>query len=222
VHTLTLAPFFLAKHELTQAQWRRLTGTNPSKHLAGTVMGKRALDGRSPVEQVSWWTAREVLARFGWVLPSEAQWEYAARGGVPAPWWTGEEPASLQGAANLSDRTAREEQATWRVFEDGLDDGHLVHARVGSFDANPFGLHDVLGNVYEWCRDPVGSYATAPAGPDGERAGDPASRAVRGGSYVTNAAGSRAAKRDSGPPELQSEAIGLRPARRVERPLGNR
>jgi formylglycine-generating enzyme required for sulfatase activity len=217
VHTLTLAPFFLAKHELTQAQWRHLTGTNPSKHLAGTVVGEHELGGRAPVEQVSWRTAHTVFARFGWQLPTEAQWEYAARGGSPRPWWTGEEPASLQGTANLSDAFARDQQAPWRAFEESLDDGHLIHAPVGSFEPNPFGLHDVIGNVYEWCRDEFGQYASTPNGPDGERHGDPATRAVRGGSYVTTASGGRSAKRDSGAPELQSEAIGLRPARALER-----
>jgi formylglycine-generating enzyme required for sulfatase activity len=213
--TVELAPFFLAKHELTQGQWRRFTGANPSKHLAGTQVAGRPLDERSPVEQVSWTVAVEQLARLGWQLPTEAQWEYAARAGVAAPWWTGEEPEGLQGAANLADRFARVNGAAYPT-EEALDDGHLVHAPVGSFAPNPFGLHDTVGNVYEWCRDHHVDYTLTARSPDGARGGTTsATRIVRGGSYLTLPRQARAARRDSGQPELESETIGVRPARAV-------
>jgi formylglycine-generating enzyme required for sulfatase activity len=213
VHTVELAPFFLSKYELTQGQWRRFTGANPSKHLSGTAVAGRELDDLSPVEQVSWLEASRVLARLGWQLPTEAQWEYAARAGGDLPWWTGAEPDGLEGAANLSDRFARRQGASWRVFEDALDDGYLVQAPVGSFRANPFGLHDVIGNVYEWCSDHPEGYDSVSGSAAEHAASSVPTRAVRGGSYVSAANGARASKRDSGQPELENESIGLRPAR---------
>jgi formylglycine-generating enzyme required for sulfatase activity len=212
-HRVTLAPFFLSKYELTQGQWQRFTGRRPSKHLAGTRMVGRALSELSPLEQVSWSEARRELARLGWALPTEAQWEYAARAGTDWPWWTGFEPESLQGAANLSDRFANSHGATWASSSE-VDDGYMVEAPVGSFAANPFGLHDVHGNVYEWCRDSYGSYALAVAPRDGERLGGiDTTRVVRGGGYSSAARGVRSAKRDNAPPELTNESIGLRPMR---------
>src|SRR6185503_16230246 len=99
-----------------------------------------------------------------------------------------------------------------------LDDGHVVQAPVGSFAPNPFGLCDVIGNVFEWCRDDFASYANPVEPLDGHRlGGDAATRIVRGGSYSTAARGARVSKRDSAPPELTNEAIGVRPARAVTR-----
>lgn len=214
VHALRLAPFFVAKHELTQGQWQRFTGRTPSKYLAGTRVRGRAVEERSPLERVSWFEAERELARLGWALPTEAQWEYAARAGSESPWWTGAEPASLAGAANLSDRAARAGGAPWTALEEELDDGHYAHAVAGSFEPNSFGLHDVVGNVYEWCRDQWGDYSSASAPGDGLRlGGNPATRVVRGGSYSSAASGARSAKRDSAPPELENEAIGIRPMR---------
>jgi len=217
VHAVTLAPFFLAKHELTQAQWQRFTGRTPAKYLAGTQVRTAPITARSPLERVSWLEATRELARLGWQLPTEAQWEHAARAGAEGPWWTGDEALSLEGAANLSDRSARARGAPWTTFSEELDDGHFAHAPVASFAPNAFGLHDVHGNVYEWCRDDYGSYELAHAPLDGLRlGGNPAARIVRGGSFVSAAGGARLAKRDSAPPELENESIGLRPARALE------
>jgi formylglycine-generating enzyme required for sulfatase activity/serine/threonine protein kinase len=217
VHTVRLAPFFLAKHELTQGQWRRFTARAPSKYLSGTSVRGRALGERSPLERVSWLEAERELARLGWRLPTEAQWEYAARAGSETPWWTGGEVAALGGAANLADRFAREHGAPWTALEEELDDGHYAHAPVGSFEPNPFGLHDVIGNVYEWCRDEWSDYSSPAEPVDGLRlGGTPATRVVRGGSYVSAARGARSSKRDSAPPELENEAIGIRAMRALE------
>jgi formylglycine-generating enzyme required for sulfatase activity/serine/threonine protein kinase len=217
VQALELAPFFLAKYELTQGQWLRFTGRAPSSFLSGTQAMGRAIGELSPVERVSWFEAERELARLGWALPTEAQWEYAARAGTATPWWTGEDPLSLAGAGNLSDRYARAHEAPWKDVQPELDDGHCVHAPIGSFEPNPFGLHDTIGNVYEWCRDEFSDYGLAAAPRDGLRLeGNPATRVVRGGSYVSAAKGARSAKRDSAPPELENEAIGIRPVRALE------
>jgi formylglycine-generating enzyme required for sulfatase activity/serine/threonine protein kinase len=218
VHRVRLDPFLLAKHEMTQGQWLRFTGDQPSKRLAGTQVQGRLLDGRVPVEQVSWLEATRQMERLGWKLPTEAQWEYAARTGTGSAWWTGEDPDSLQGAGNLYDRFASEHGAEWPGTPESFDDGFLVQAPVGSFDANPFGLHDVIGNVYEWCSDLAAPYGLDALDGAGERpGGNPATRIVRGGSYVSTSRGARSAKRDLAQPELQNESIGLRPARAIER-----
>jgi len=129
VHPVVLPPFFLAKYEMTQEQWTRLTGVNPSFHQGPSFE-------MHPVESLRWGECVEALAWAGLRLPSEAEWEYGTRAGTDTPWWTGREPASLAGAANLAG-----------------DDPYPLHAPVGRFRANPFGLHDVHGNVWEMCLD---------------------------------------------------------------------
>ena len=108
---------------------------------------------RNPVEQVSWEDCDLWLGRLGLVLPTEAQWEYAARGGTTTPRWTGLGTDGLAKAANLADAFCQQNDgpSSWKY--ESWNDGYAVHAPVGSFAPNPFGLHDVLGNVWEWCRD---------------------------------------------------------------------
>ena len=217
VNVVELGPFLLAKYELTQGQWRRFTARAPSKYLAGTQVRGRALSELSPVERVSWFEVERELARLGWRLPTEAQWEYAARAGSETPWWPGDEPAALQGAANLADRFAQANDAPFVAFQEELDDGHLTHAPVGSFEPNAFGLHDVLGNVYEWCRDEYRADGAPTAKGEGLRTGgNSTTRVVRGGCYASLAVAARSSKRDSAGPELETETIGVRPLRPLE------
>ena len=128
--TVRLDPFFLAKHEVTQGQWRRATGANPSVSAA-------ANDLALPVENVTWFACRDALERVGLALPSQLQWEYAIRGGTTTAWWTGDDERAVLAAENLSART-------------GL-------LPVGSRSPNPFGLFDMGGNVSEWCQDDYGN-----------------------------------------------------------------
>jgi len=216
VHEVTLDPFFVSKYEMTQGQWQRFTVDNPSQFYPGC--GRSRVDLTSPVEQVSLLDCNDVLSRMELGVPTEAQWEYAARGGSDLPWWTGPEEVDLEGAANLADRYAISKGAGWSMYEDWLDDGHWVHAPVGSFDANRYGLHDVYGNVWEWCRDLFESYVFRARKGDGLRqVRNSTVYAVRGGAFNTTAFNCRSAERNSVTPQQRASSIGVRPVRAVER-----
>ncbi len=223
-HEVTLAPFFLSKYEMTQGQWVPTAGWNPSRDNPGTynpLWNAKRLPGNllHPVEQVSWHECVRVCEWLGLTLPSEAQWEYGARGGTTSAWSTGQEQASLAGAANLPDRYARAFGGSmWVIIEEWLDDGSTTHARVGSYSPNPFGLHDVHGNVGEWCRDgyDVDFYARSAAV---DPVNDPAGsrfRVMRGGTYNHPAVTARSAQRFDGAPGLVDGNLGIRPARALE------
>jgi hypothetical protein len=128
---IDLVPFFLAKHELTQEQWDRLEAKPWMRH-AGQ-------GDRLPVTMVSWQDASELWKEtLGWLaLPSGVQWEYACRAGTNSPWWTGTSEESLDGVENVRPRSGA--QPAVRAVGMGLP--------------NPFGFHDMHGNVWEWCGD---------------------------------------------------------------------
>ncbi len=139
VHRVTLTKgFFLGIHPVTQTQWKAVTGSNPS-HFPG--------DNR-PVEQVSWDDCQEFcktltahLEGRGTVgLPSEAEWEYACRAGTTTKYCTGDGAAALK-------------KAGW--YEGNSES--QTHP-VGELAANAWGLHDMHGNVWEWCQDGYGAY----------------------------------------------------------------
>jgi formylglycine-generating enzyme required for sulfatase activity/serine/threonine protein kinase len=215
VHEVELAPFFLAKHEMTQAQWLRFTGTNPSNYAAGITGGHQTTLWH-PVEDVNWTLCTETLARLGLQLPTEAQWEFAARAGTTTPWWTGAEKESLVGAANLADSAYKRGGASPGTrHEEWLDDGRTVHAPIGSYAANPFGLHDVIGNVWEWSADAHELYTVAPRAGDGARGSLGLERVPRGGAFDSNAEEGRIANRGSVPPDYSDPQLGVRPAMRI-------
>src|SRR5262245_4714863 len=212
VNEVALAPYFLSKYEMTQAQWLRFTGKNPSNYVDD---GPRAL--LHPVEQVSWEDCEQLLRHMGLTLPTEAQWEYAARAGTRTPWWTGADASSVAVAANLSDAFAKSHKGPDSWTYEVWSDGHLIHAPVGSLQANAFGLHDVHGNVWEWCQDAyeIGYVSPTRTG-DGERAvTDTSSRVLRGGSFSYPASVARSSLRRGAPPAAPDSTLGLRPARRI-------
>ncbi len=212
---VALDPFFISKYEMTQGQWLRVTGTNPAYYPAGTSRGGRRVTLRNPVEAVSWLDCTSVARRLGFLLPTEAQWEYAARAGTSTRYSTGDDVGSLNGYANIADATAAREQPEWR-FDPEVDDGNVIHAAVGSFKPNAFGLHDTIGNVFEWCRDSECDYAQPPQPGDGERVKtDDSERVIRGGSFSYSAIYAKSAARDHVNPTSQASHTGYRPSRAI-------
>ncbi len=218
-HTVSLAPFFIAKHELTKGQWLRLTGGDEPSHFGiDEVMEHDGLhvDGRFPLESVGHQAAIDVFSTIGLVMPTEAQWEYACRAGSSSTWSTGGSPDSLEGAANVRDR--RIASLSRGSPGEDFDDGFVFLAPVGSFGANAFGLHDMHGNVLEWCRDRLADYRLPVAPGDALRLGgarDNGWRVIRGGSYAEPASMARSAWRSYHPVDQRSSKIGVRAARRV-------
>jgi formylglycine-generating enzyme required for sulfatase activity len=211
VHEVAVAPFLLSKYEMTQGQWLRFRHHNPSAYFAGDSHGTTK---RHPVEYVSWKDCTQRLRQFDLRLPTEAEWEYACRGGTSTVFWTGNDLQSLQGAANLRDTVFRKsESRPWRETEDWLDDGHQLHAPVGKYRPNPFGLHDMHGNVFEWCQDAfTTNYRDAPADGSAVMSYKATTRIYRGGSFFNLAQMTRCSSRSYGLYTERKENIGLRPA----------
>ncbi len=218
VQTVPLDPFFLSKYEMTQGQWRRHDGANPSAYQPGRTQVELALPMRHPVEMITVAEAKRVLGQLGLALPTEVQWEYGSRAGTTTIWWTGNEPENVAGAANLADVHAKEHggHEGWR-YDLWLDDGHTSHAPVGSFLPNPFGLHDTIGNVSEWTDSTWEDWRKfAPRAGDGACPGEEDSLVHRGGNFSRNAAFSRSGQREAYPPGTPTHSVGLRPARVLE------
>jgi formylglycine-generating enzyme required for sulfatase activity len=222
----SLEPYFLSKYEFTQGQWLRATGTQPSFYKQLIF----ANDLRHPVEQVSWTECVEVCRRLGLRLPSEFEWEYACRAGTDTPWSFG---ATLESAVtlsdsgdlkllqvNIADASAGAEGATWRAINDADDlwDGSVVHDRVGSYPPNPFGFHEMHGNLFEWCSNEA---TFGPPGP--ERQADPIApvnaeshRISRGGGFRFPGFRTRSSHRFDNPADFRAYILGLRPAMGLE------
>ncbi len=143
-----------------------------------------------PVACVSWRDAREYAAWLShktgqrYRLPSDSEWEYAARAGAPTPrpWNTNLEAACTH--ANVADEAAARQYPGWKVHP--CSDGYVYSSPVGSFEPNEFGLHDMLGNVFEWVQDcwhP--DYQGAPTDGSAWLNGDCTQRGMRGGSWFT-------------------------------------
>jgi formylglycine-generating enzyme required for sulfatase activity len=211
-------PFYLSVYEVTQKDYEAVLGANPAEFKNGD---------RHPVEMVSWNDAVAFCVKLsqheglkphysqegrtwllesgsGYRLPSEAEWEYACRAGTTTKYVTGDRDNDLTVAAWLG-----------RNSETG------THP-VGRLQANPFGLHDVHGNVYEWCQD-VWDPAyyqqfdqTTATDPQGAPPVAGAHRVARGGSWMLGASRCRSSYRDHGDPVAINSVFGFRVALSVE------
>jgi serine/threonine protein kinase/formylglycine-generating enzyme required for sulfatase activity len=216
VHEVELSPYFLSKYEMTQGQWQRIASVNPSFYQPPGSLVSSLLH---PVEQVSWQDCFDLLEDLGLSLPSEAQWENGARGGTSTRWWTGEEFESLRGKVNVADKSfvAAGGPAANAADMPDLDDGSAVHAAVGTYAANGFGLHEVAGNLGEWCLDGYdpGFYrkktGTDPVSPWSSTV----NRVIRGGNWSSSPAYVGSANRVGSTTEGRNRGNGLRPSRRI-------
>jgi len=209
-----LDSFRLSVYEITQAQFEKVMGYNPS-----LMKG----DDNRPVEQVSWLDAAAfcnklselaglmpcydirnrtcIFSRNGFRLPTEAEWEYACRAGTNAKYYTGNGEGDL-------------DRAGWyRSNSEGT-----THP-VGHKEPNAWGLFDMHGNVWEWCNDWQGNYKNHrnenPRGPNWGY-----SRVLRGGGWHYPAVGCRSAYRHKAKPEYRLSAVGFRIARSLNKPSG--
>ena len=215
VHRVSLSPYFLSKYEMTQGQWVRFTGLNPSGYDSGW---NGTVGITNPVEQVNWTACERVTRNLGLELPSEAQWEFGARGGTSSVWWTGNAKESLADKVNLADQSfvavggPPGVAAWWPEFRDGFP----VHAPVGVLAANAFGLHEVCGNVWEWCFDVHADYLSEETR-DPRTDGDGlAWRVSRGGGFGHAATDARSALIDLNAPTSQQYDLGVRPSRALQ------
>jgi serine/threonine protein kinase/formylglycine-generating enzyme required for sulfatase activity len=232
LHELTLAPFFISKFEMTQGQWARFTGNNPSSiqalwlfkndlefDEANQASADPQLDpDQHPIESISWQDAMEVLEhRLDIRLPTEAQWEYAARAGTTTVVWFGNRVDDFDNAGNVSDRFAFEHVTLPIDFYDmQINDGFVTHAPVGIYRANAFGIHDTVGNVAELCRDGYQEFSTSMLPGTGERPmNDHLLVVVRGSSFRYTAMSNRSAGRIGTFPHKAEPTVGVRPAREV-------
>ena len=186
-HNVTLSSYYICKYEVTQALWRAVMGSNPSEFK----------DDNLPVERVSWNDCQTFINRLNsytgrnFRLPTEAEWEFAARGGNYSRRY------KYSGSNDIGD-------VAWNTDNSG-DRTHPV----GTKRPNELGLYDMSGNVFEWCSDWYGTYSSySQTNPTGATSGS--GRVNRGGSWIFDAWYCRASIRFGHAPGFSSSNLGLR------------
>ncbi|MHC4948845.1 MAG: SUMF1/EgtB/PvdO family nonheme iron enzyme, partial [Planctomycetota bacterium] len=157
----------------------------------------------------AWLSRREGRA---YRLPTEAEWEYACRAGAGTAYAWGDAADDAEGFANVADFSAADRLT--RVERFGFFDGHVFTSAAASFEPNGWGLHDMHGNVAEWCGDRYARLAAEetvdPTGPSGDASNDRAPRVLRGGSFAAPPAHCRSAHRDASAPDTRFATHGFR------------
>lgn len=203
-------PFAVSKFEITFDQWEACA-------LEGGCNGLKPKDsswgrGRRPVIHVSWDDAKVYLEWLSqktgkpYRLLSEAEWEYAARGGTTGAYATGTAITTLQANYDASTVTGQRNDVAYR--------GKTVE--VGSFTPNPYGLHDMHGNVMEWVEDCWNPDHNGAPGDGSPRGGDCKRRVLKGGAWYYEAAYLRSAARQSYPAKTRLNVVGFRVARTLQ------
>jgi formylglycine-generating enzyme required for sulfatase activity len=188
VHQVTLTGFEMLETEITEGQYLAVMGSNPSAHFngaSGTTM---------PVENINWSQAKAFCEAIGGRLPTEAEWEYAARGGTTTKYYCGNDDSCLGGIA-------------WYPVNAGIG-----KQPVKGKTANAYGLYDMLGNIWEWTNDWYAAYGagaqTNPQGPDSWY-----DRVFRGGAFDSGEFFLRVSYRAEGDPSDALDFLGARCAR---------
>jgi formylglycine-generating enzyme required for sulfatase activity len=200
VHEVALSPFLIGKYEVTRAEWAELRKGSLSSpdFRQGLLPGKTNEENRRPQENLSWEDIHKTEAKTGLRLPTEAQWEYACRGGSPKP---------FEGTGNLDDMG-------WFAGNSGA-----ISHPVGKKGPNDFGLHDMHGNMWEWCEDLYdGSFYGKPNArePDPVSAAGSIYRVIRGGGWFVAARACRSSVRAwEEPSERANVVLGFRLAYRL-------
>jgi formylglycine-generating enzyme required for sulfatase activity len=189
-HKVTITkPFYLGQYEVTQEQWEKVAGSNPSYHKGPKL----------PVESVSWDDCQSFLAKLQekvpgqkFALPTEAQWEYACRAGSTGDYCFGDRDAGLGEYGWYSSNS-----------------GNQTHP-VGGKKPNAWGLYDMHGNVWEWCSDAYGAYSSeAVSDPTGASSGN-RNRVLRGGDWSNAPDNLRSVKRGIDTSARREGTFGLR------------
>ena len=188
VHQVTLTnDYYMGKYEVTQALWQAVMGSNPSEYKGDNL----------PVETVSWNDCQKFISKLNSLtgrmfrLPTEAEWEYAARGGKESRGY------QYSGSSNISDVAWYDENS-----------GSKTHP-VGTKQANELGIYDMTGNVWEWCSDWYSSYSSSSqTNPTGSDSGS--ARVSRGGGWNCNASYCRLSVRFYYTPDFRLDILGLR------------
>ncbi|MEM9462894.1 MAG: SUMF1/EgtB/PvdO family nonheme iron enzyme [Myxococcota bacterium] len=207
-HEVTLEPFYMARTELTNEQYARFLEANPEVPKPWGWHNPRYNQPQQPVIGLTWFEANAYCEWAGFVLPTEAQWEYAARAGTTTAYWFGDDSEDLG-------------RFGWFSSNTGVEQRGLQHSRahaVAAKGANPWGLFDVHGNAFEWTRDTYAPYTVHVRAGDGARKeplGD-SSRMIRGGAWEFVTVLARSAYRLGVVAYNRDVGIGFRPAMRVE------
>jgi formylglycine-generating enzyme required for sulfatase activity len=201
-HEVNVSEFYMAQTLVTQAQWQAIMGNNPSRFQPWFQSNDKL-----PVEKVSWQDAMDFCGKLSektgrkYILPSEAQWEYACRSGTTTPFAFGETitPAVVNYDGNYTYGNAPKGEYRKKTTP------------VGSFPPNLFGLYDMHGNLWEWCQDKWhDNYSGAPIDGSAWLEGGNSNYVLRGGSWLNYPRNCRSANRYNLSRDDRNRSIGFR------------